>query len=374
MNNILVIGAGNIGSMIAALLADCGDYAVTVADASATALASVPKAPGIDTLELSVDDSNRLMDAMRGKYAVISAAPYSVTAAIARAAQAVGVHYLDLTEDVRTTQTVKELARTATHALIPQCGLAPGFISIVAMDLARRFEKLDTLRLRVGALPQFPSNALGYNLTWSTAGVINEYCQPCEAIVQGKLTDVPPLEELERFTLDGVQYEAFNTSGGLGTLCETLAGDVRNLNYRTIRYPGHRDVMKLLLQDLRLAERPSILADVLENAIPATRQDVVVIFVTATGQHQGRTWQESYAHSVYPQHLAGREWTAIQTTTASSVCAVLDLLVAGRLPSKGFVRQEDIRLDEFLANRFGRAYAAHAGATAAQNDVRRNHS
>ena len=374
MKNILVIGAGHIGSMIAALLADTGDYAVTLADASAAALSSVPVAPHIDTLELSVADGDRLMEVMRGRYAVISAAPYSVTAAIARAAHAVGVHYLDLTEDVRTTQTVKELAQTATRALIPQCGLAPGFISIVGMDLARRFEQLDTLRLRVGALPQFPSNALGYNLTWSTAGVINEYCQPCEAIVHGKLTDVPPLEELEHFALDGVQYEAFNTSGGLGTLCETLAGKVRNLNYRTIRYPGHRDVMKLLLQDLCLAERPAMLADVLENAIPGTRQDVVVIFVTATGRQHGRLWQESYAHSVYPQHLAGREWTAIQTTTASSVCAVLDLLVAGRLPEQGFVRQEDIRLDEFLANRFGRAYASQIGSTAAQNDARRLHS
>ena len=125
--------------------------------------------------------------------------------------------------------------------------------------------------------------------------------------------------------------------------------------------------MKLLLQDLRLAERPAVLTDLLENAIPGTRQDVVVIFVTATGTRNGRQWQESYAHSVYPQVLAGKEWTAIQTTTASSVCAVLDLLVAGRLPAKGLVRQEDIRLDEFLANRFGRAYSADAGTKAEES-------
>ncbi|MEI6459637.1 MAG: saccharopine dehydrogenase C-terminal domain-containing protein [Pseudomonadota bacterium] len=366
MHKILVAGAGHIGSMIAELLVSTGDYQVTIADQSASALAAIATRPGLDTLELSVTDSTRLLAAMQGRYAVISAAPYAVTAAIAEAAHQAGIHYLDLTEDVRTTQTVKALAPTATRALIPQCGLAPGFISIVGMDLARRFETLDTLRLRVGALPQFPSNALGYNLTWSTAGVINEYCQPCEAIVQGRLTAVPPLEELEHFALSGVQYEAFNTSGGLGTLCETLDGKVRSLNYRTIRYPGHRDVMKLLLQDLRLAERPALLTDVLETAIPGTRQDVVVIFATATGRRDGRTWQESYAHSVYPQVLAGREWTAIQTTTACSVCAVLDLLAAGRLPQQGFVRQEDIRLDEFLASRFGRAYASGVGTLAAQ--------
>lgn len=367
MKNILVAGAGHIGSMIAELLVDSGDYRVTVIDQSPASLASVAKRPHLDTLALSVTDPTALAAAMRGRYAVISAAPYSVTGAIAEAAHRAGIHYLDLTEDVATTRTVKELAKNTTHALIPQCGLAPGFISIVGMDLARRFETLDTLRMRVGALPQFPSNALGYNLTWSTAGVINEYCQPCEAIVQGRLSNVPALEELEHFALDGVQYEAFNTSGGLGTLCETLAGKVRNLNYRTIRYPGHRDAMKLLLQDLRLAERPAMLADVLENAIPGTRQDVVVIFATATGMRNGRIWQESYAHSVYPQVLAGREWTAIQTTTASSVCAVLDLLATGRLPQRGFIRQEDIRLADFLANRFGRAYATDTGTKAAES-------
>ncbi len=76
--------------------------------------------------------------------------------------------------------------------------------------------------MRVGALPKFPSNALNYNLTWSTEGLINEYCEPCEAIVNGERREVPPMEELEEFSLDGVTYEAFNTSGGLGSLCETL--------------------------------------------------------------------------------------------------------------------------------------------------------
>ncbi len=365
MKNILVAGAGHIGTMIAELLVSSGDYRVTVIDQSAPSLAAIPRRPHLDTLLLSVADSAALAAAMRGRFAVVSAAPYSVTAAIAQAAYAAGIHYLDLTEDVATTRIVRELAKDSSHAFIPQCGLAPGFISVVAMDLVRRFEKLDTLRMRVGALPEYPSNALGYNLTWSTAGVINEYCQPCEAIVQGKLVNVPALEELEHFALDGIQYEAFNTSGGLGTLCETLDGKVRNLNYRTIRYPGHRDTMKLLLQDLRLAERPAVMTDILEKAIPGTRQDVVVIFVTATGLRNGRNWQESYAQNVYPQVLAGREWTAIQTTTASSVCTVLDLLAAAKLPQRGFVKQEDIRLDDFLANRFGRAYATDAVAPVA---------
>ena len=211
MKNILVAGAGHIGTMIAELLVSTGDYRVTVVDQSEKSLAAIARRPNLDTLALSVTDRAALVAAMRGRYAVVSAAPYSVTGAIARAAHEAGIHYLDLTEDVATTRIVMELAKTATHALIPQCGLAPGFVSIVGMDLAKRFETLDTLRLRVGALPQFPSNALGYNLTWSTAGVINEYIQPCEAIVQGQRYNVPALEELERFALDGVLYESFNT-------------------------------------------------------------------------------------------------------------------------------------------------------------------
>jgi len=357
MKRILVTGAGNIGGLIAELLAASGDYAVTLVDRSAQALATTHGRPGVEGLALDLADGAALREALPGHFAVVNAAPYSLTAPIAAAAHACRVHYLDLTEDVAATRTVNDLARTAAAAMIPQCGLAPGFIAIVGMHLARRFERLDALRLRVGALPQFPSNALGYNLTWSTAGVINEYCQPCQAIVDGQQTARPPLEELERFSLHGVQYEAFNTSGGLGSLCDSLAGQVRQLNYRTIRYPGHRDAMKLLLHDMRLAERPGVLAELLESAIPGTSQDVVVIFATATGVRLGRMWQETFARCLYPMMLAGQLRTAIQASTASAVCTVLDLLAAGRLATRGLVRQEDIALEDFLDNRFGRVYA-----------------
>ncbi|MGH6947207.1 MAG: saccharopine dehydrogenase family protein, partial [Kiloniellales bacterium] len=305
---------------------------------------------------LDIADETALAKVLGGKAAVLSAAPFHLTSGIARAARAANVNYLDLTEDVATTRTVRELAVGAETAFIPQCGLAPGFISIVAYDLARRFETLDSLRLRVGALPQYPSNALNYNLTWSTDGVINEYCEPCEAIVNGELREVPALEELEEFSLDGIKYEAFNTSGGLGTLCETLAGKVRTLNYRTIRYPGHCAIMKALLNDLRLRERREVLKDILENAVPTTQQDVVVIFVTVSGKKKGRLVQETYANKVYSGSFNGRTYSAIQLTTAAGLCAVLDLLMEGALPQRGFVRQEEIALPCLLANPFGAIY------------------
>jgi len=251
---VLLAGAGKIGGMIAGLLTSSGDYQVTVVDRSAAQLQGLPRSPLLETRVLDLTHPGELVEALRGQFAILSAAPYSITSHIARAAKEAGVHYLDLTEDVATTRLVKTLAADASSAFIPQCGLAPGFISIVAYDMARQFDSLDCVRLRVGALPQYPSNALNYNLTWSTDGVINEYLRPCEAIVDGTLREVPPLEELEEFSIDGVRYEAFNTSGGLGTLCETLGGKVRALNYRTVRYPGHRDIMKALIHDLRLGE------------------------------------------------------------------------------------------------------------------------
>lgn len=357
MQRVFLAGAGKIGSMIAGLLASSGDYQVTVADRSAAQLECLPRSAALERRVLDLTDPGQLAEALRGQFAVLSAAPYSITSHIARAARQAGVHYLDLTEDVATTRLVKTLAADASTAFIPQCGLAPGFISIVAYDIARHFDSLDCVRLRVGALPQYPSNALNYNLTWSTDGVINEYLRPCEAIVDGVLREVPALEELEEFSIDGVRYEAFNTSGGLGTLCETLSGKVRTLNYRTVRYPGHRDIMKALIQDLRLGQRPEVLKDILEHSIPGTMQDVVLVFVTVSGQKQGRLLQETYANKVYARVIDGVPASAIQITTASGICAVLDLLAQGQLPARGFVRQEQIPLAAFLANRFGAAYA-----------------
>ena len=353
---IVVIGAGKIGGAIALMLAASGDYRVTVADRSAEQLSGLDSHDALSTAELDITDGGALTRLLSGKFAVLSAAPFHLTGAIAEAAAMAGTHYLDLTEDVATTRKVEALADGADCALIPQCGLAPGFISIVAHDLAKNFDKLDSLRMRVGALPQYPSNALNYNLTWSTDGLINEYIEPCEAIVEGRMITVPAMEEREEFSLDGVTYEAFNTSGGLGTLARTLEGKVRTMNYRTIRYPGHQAIMRALLNDLNLKNRRDVLKDLFENALPATMQDVVVIFVTACGWKDGRYLQETYANKVYAGVVAGKKMSAIQITTASGICAVLDLLANGTLPQKGFVRQEEIALDAFLANRFGSVY------------------
>jgi saccharopine dehydrogenase-like NADP-dependent oxidoreductase len=318
----------------------------------------------VEAVRLDAADAGQLTDTMQDVRAVVSALSFHHNPAVARAALEAGASYFDLTEDVATSDAVELISEQAADGQIfmPQCGLAPGFISIVANHLVNWFEKVDTVQMRVGALPQFPTGSLKYNLTWSTDGLINEYCNPCEAIHEGRRVELLPLEGLESFSLDGVRYEAFNTSGGLGTLCDSLGGQVRELNYKTIRYQGHRDEMALLLNELRLNEHREELKHILERAVPITYQDVVVTFCAVTGWRRGALVQLTDARKVYHQMIGDETWSAIQITTAAALCTVLDMHLAGKLPSRGLVRQEQVNFDAFLSNRFGKFYETENGA------------
>ena len=357
--NIGILGAGKIGRAAGRLLHHSGDYQVRVGDVSDDALNALVAETPVDTQAINVADKTAVAGFCEGLDAVISACSFDVNEGIARAAQEAGVSYFDLTEDVATTHAVRSIAGKAAPGQIfmPQCGLAPGFISILAYDLCKHFERLDRVKMRVGALPLYPDNMLKYNLTWSTDGLINEYCNPCEAIREGKLVSLQPLEGLEQFALDGVDYEAFNTSGGLGTLCETLEGDVHELDYKTVRYVGHRYLMSFLLSGLRFHDQRPLLKTLLEAAVPCTHQDVVLVFSTVTGWVNGEYQQLADARKIYHGEIHGLTASSIQITTATSLCAVVDLWREGRLPERGFVRQEDVKLADFLANRFGTPYA-----------------
>jgi saccharopine dehydrogenase-like NADP-dependent oxidoreductase len=354
-----LLGAGHIGRTIARLLHGSGDYDLTVIDRDERALARLA-AEGLRTRTVRGDDDAALAAAVRGHAVVINALPYDFAIRVAGVAAELGAHYFDLTEDVAATKAIRRLAEGARTAFMPQCGLAPGFVGIVAHHLASRFETLVDVKMRVGALPAFPTNALKYNLTWSVDGLINEYCHPCEAIRDGQAIEVLPMEGLEHFSLDGTEYEAFNTSGGLGTLCDTLAGRVRNLDYKTVRYPGHRAGMQMLLEDLALKHDPETLKAILRRSTPATMQDVVLVFVTVSGMRDGQLLQEVFARKIFAERGDGEHpaVSAIQITTAAGICAAVDLFREGRLPARGFVRQEAVALPDFLANRFGRAYQA----------------
>jgi saccharopine dehydrogenase-like NADP-dependent oxidoreductase len=366
MRKVTILGAGRIGRCIAEILQSRGDIEVTLGDRDHGSLRAA--APGVRTLTLDVHDGQALRAVLAGQEAVLSACQYSESPNIATAALETGVSFFDLTEDVASTQTIRELSRGARpgQVFVPQCGLAPGYVGILGAELARRFEQLETLKLRVGALPEMPNNAMLYNLTWSTEGLINEYCMPCDAIKNGQRTKVLALEGLETFALDGAMYEAFNTSGGLGTLSETLDGKVQDLTYKTIRYPGHREQMEFLIHGLQLGrgDRRKLLVKIIEEAVPVTDQDVVVIMVSATGYIGGRFVQQTEHHRIVHGHGNFPHMSAIQVTTASSACVVLDLFLAGELlpegRDRGFVSQEEISHEKFMERPWAEPYRSTA--------------
>ncbi len=358
MPQVLVLGAGKIGSLVAALLATKGGYYVHLADLTLDAPKRLIEELSLSTVTpcaLDVRRPNSLEDYVTSHRfdAVLSGLPYFHNPAVAELARTHHLHYFDLTEDVAVTERVKVISERADRAFIPQCGLAPGFISIVTNDLIGRFDSIEHVKMRVGALPVHPSNALKYSLTWSTDGLLNEYGNPCVGIEGGQEVRLQPLEGYETIELDGLLYEAFNTSGGLGTLADTYRGRVRTMNYKTLRYPGHCEKIQFLMNDLKLNEDRDTLKRILERAIPQTHQDVVLMYASVTGTRQGELFEETYVKKVYPRTIMGRLWSAIQVTTASSLCCVVDLVMASSPDYRGFVRQEDFLLQDVLDNRFG---------------------
>ena len=246
---------------------------------------------------------------------------------------------------------------------MPQCGLAPGAINIIGGSLTRELPSVRSLELRVGALPLYASNSMKYYLSWNTAGLINEYCRLSDSLYDGQRIKTLPLEGLERLTIDGSEYEAFNTSGGVGTLCETFEGQIRDLNYKTIRYPGHRDLMKFLLKDLNLIDYPKVLTEIFDQEVPMTENDVVIIYVNVLGSNEaGMMVQRSFVKKIYGGSINGRQFSAIQLSTAAGMVGILEMFSRGGLQS-GFVKQESVGLQEFLSTQWGgRIYASDESA------------
>lgn len=351
---IAVVGGGKIGELIVALLSRY--YKVTVYDIN---LKRAKECAGghAQAVKINAKNVNSLARALKDKTLTINACPYFMNAYISKAAAKADTSYIDLSEDVDSGNAIEKLAEKNNAYFVPRCGVAPGFIQIIAGHLIKQYESVDSASLRVGALPVNPTNSLKYNLTWSTDGLINEYGNSCEALHNGELKMVEPLEGYERLVIDGVEYEAFNTSGGLGTLARTMKGRVKNLNYKTMRYIGHRDLMKFLLFDLKLNEYRKILKEVLESAVPTTNEDHVVVLCTVEGRKNGILTQQTYAKTVRHADLMGKHWSGIQMITASSAASVADLVMKGKLPHKGYVRQEEIEFKEFCSTPFGKLFA-----------------
>lgn len=352
MKNVAVIGLGKVGSLVGTLLSDL--FTVTGFDRQKPA-AEVP----FSVTTGSVTDVDQLRSFLSGMDAVVSCLPYNLNLPVAQAAHALGIHYFDLTEDVPTTSAIREMAKTSKGAMAPQCGLAPGFIGIVGADLYNRFTKLRDVELRVGALPRYPNGLMGYSFTWSPAGVINEYINDAEVIHNGQHKMVPSLDGIEMINIEGQEFEAFSTSGGLGTMCETLAGKVDTLNYKTMRYPGHAKLMRFLLYELILKEKRELVEQILTEAKPPVREDVVYVYAVVEGWKGEQLAREEFYQAYHPILIHGKEWRAISWTTAASVAAVVEMVANGTLPQQGFIKQEEISFEAFLQTKNGSLYTKH---------------
>ena len=349
---IAVLGLGRVGRLAAELLADAG-FDVAGVDARPFADAPFP----VHAVDLGDADATRA--ALGGREAVLSCLPYAFNKQVATAAHALHLHYFDLTEDVGTTKHIRALAETSNRIMAPQCGLAPGFIGIVGAHLARQFERVRSIRLRVGALPRHPTGLLGYAFNWSPEGVVNEYLNDCEVIEEGVLKTVSAMEWLETVYVNGVRLEAFTTSGGLGTMCETFANRVENLDYKSLRYPGHASLMNFFFHELLMREDRAAAGKILTHAKPPVDDDVVFVHAAAEGWAEGRLGRKEFVRAYYPVEIKGRARTAIAWTTAASVAAVIEMARSGALPPERFLKQETIELDRFLETRTGRLYAEH---------------
>jgi saccharopine dehydrogenase-like NADP-dependent oxidoreductase len=349
IKSILVLGLGKVGALVATLFHETG-FDVTGADIDE----KVDYPFTVKMLDSHKPDAFRGI--MNGADAVVSCLPYDFNSRVASYAHDLGVHYFDLTEDVQTTQSILRLSKTAKAVMAPQCGLAPGFIAIVGASLVKTFDKIRNIRLRVGALPQHPTGLLGYAFNWSPTGVVNEYLNDCEVIENGEHKWVSPMEWIEKIVIKGVQLEAFTTSGGLGTMCETFFGRVENLDYKSIRYPGHVKQMNFFFHELLMRENRKLAGEILVNAKPPVNEDVVYVHASVEGWKSKTLCRDEYVKAYYPIQIADRQWRAISWTTAASICAVVEMVNAGSLPRKGFIKQEKIPFSKFVKTSNGRLY------------------
>lgn len=347
-SKVAILGLGKIGLLGAELLVEAG-FDVTGID-------SRDMKVGFPTVRADLGDTGGLEALLKPYEAVLSCLPYALNTEVASAAHALGIHYFDLTEDVPTTKHIRALAETSKGIMAPQCGLAPGLVGIVAADLANRFDSVRSIKMRVGALPQNPTGLLGYAFNWSPEGVVNEYLNDCEVIEEGVIKYVSPMEWIETVYINGIKLEAFTTSGGLGTMCETYKDRIENLDYKTMRYPGHVDLMNFFFHELLMREKRDLAGEVLTNAKPPVDADVVHMHVSAEGRSEGQLQRKEFVRSFYPMEIGGRKRTAIAWTTTASVVAVMEMVRDGALPQKGFLKQEDIPFEPYRSTRTGRFF------------------
>lgn len=331
---VVIIGADRMARRIGAFLAEDGGFAPVHASYDAEALAACGDLDRLAPLGGPLADA--LGPSLRGALAVVLAEPGLVDrtrggADVAQVALRAGCHYLDISESTATGRALAALdapARSAGVSLVCGCGLAPGYVTSLAAEAVAGAAAGSTTTVFVGVLPARPDNRLGYANIWGISGLIEEYTAPCLVLRKGEVRSIDPLSEAETVCLDGNVFEAFTTAGSLDAVVRDLEGRDRSLVFKTLRYPGHLDYVRFLLDDLGMRKNPYRLHDLLLTALPRSDADRVVVAIRTAGQGSEAWRVETFDHVT---GVGGTTVSAVSTATAAHVAAMLELVVAGKL-------------------------------------------
>ena len=360
MNNethIGIVGAGRIGTAIYELLVSSNSsYKISIADEAEKNFPDFVKLPVTKPTYESdgTGKSVQFKEFVKDKTLIINALPYTQNIALYQYCYDFDVPYFDLSEDEALDNYIQQFQ--SIQFTMPHCGLAPGMSTVIANDLISGFDELQEVKIRVGALSQNATNKLRYHSSWSGDGLVNEYLGNCHVVQKGQFGYVPALSGYETITIDGKEYEAFHTSGGIGTFAETLSGiyPYVNANYETLRRIGHHDYVDFLFNDLGLVQ--SELTSIFKKHIPTTRKDMVIIYVVVGGNTKNEYIEKTYYKVFKPERINGRHMTAIEYTTAVGMWAMGELYINAKMPSDGYDRQESVKLKDVFTTTFGNFY------------------
>jgi lysine 6-dehydrogenase len=365
---VLVLGAGRMGhGAVYDLVRNSTDVeSVTVADFDLVKAQEVANLVGTNRVIAKQIDASNYADVvalMNDHDSAISCVNYWYNAELSKAAIEAKTNFCDLGGNnyiVDEQLAMNDSAKAAGINIIPDCGLAPGMVSILAAHGAKRFDEVDEIHLRVGGLPQNPQTLLEYQLIFSVEGLINEYIESARVIRDGKITEVESMTELESLSFDGFPpLEAFQTSGGTSTLPDTFLGKVKNLDYKTIRYAGHCDKFKTMIDlglcsseetlvDFVKVKPRKLLAELLTKHLPADEADYVLVRVEFVGKIKGETKRLRF--DILDKEDEATGLSAMMRTTAFPASIIAQMMAKGDVLLRGATPQEiAIDSDKFVA-------------------------
>ncbi|HVG09815.1 MAG TPA: saccharopine dehydrogenase C-terminal domain-containing protein [Thermoanaerobaculia bacterium] len=350
---IVIAGAGGMGQATGLLLRELGDFDVDLylgdADAQKAREAAEwichdsTRTGAVEPFHLPLEGSNAGFNTVLGDAdLLLDCLPGEEATRMARLARDNRLHYANLTEYVKATNEITELARGAEQGFLLQTGLAPGYINVLGNGLFQRFcrehgvDKVDILEMRVGALTRTTRPPHQYGFTWNPKGVATEYVEPAVVVRDFRKTTRPSLSDRRIVLIDGHLYEEALTSGGAADLPAQFEGRVRNLDYKTFRYPGHYEWVLGLLDQMRSAGVPEeelsqqLLQRMLE-VVPFVEDDLVVIYAAVEGRDsRGTLHRLESSRVIRPRKVGGHRLKAIQTTTSAGLAESARLLLRDR--------------------------------------------